>query len=69
LLIDALQQRKIDAVDLGDRLGVPLIGMPDECVLGAERRRSVGRRRQPLNRVGDPAHEGFDLVFRHKFGL
>ena len=52
--VDAVQQRDVDPVDLGDRLERAAVGAPDEGVGGGHRHRRGGRRRgEPLERVGD----------------
>jgi len=47
--------RKIDAIDPGDRRQDPALGAPDESFGRVERWRRRGRRRQPLEGVGDAA--------------
>jgi hypothetical protein len=52
--VDAFQEREGDAVDLGHRLQLGRLGMPDISFGRGETDAARPRRRQTLERVSDP---------------
>ena len=67
--VDAAQERDVDAVDARDGRQRAAVGAPDEGFRGVEIGRGRGRRREPLERVGDAGEKvGLALERRQRVG-